>query len=216
MTYVQAQEGADVIDIDEVYDRQFFSRRKAGGFVPRANALETLAELTCATFDPDEVFDVGCGDGCLLAGVPKSVRVGGIEGAVAAREFIPASLRSKVYNLDIRDLPEDWGREFGLWDAVVCLEVAEHIEEQHSERLVRGLTSMAKDRILFSAAEPGQGGTGHVNEQPFLFWVDLFAVRGWELESDLPEAWDRFRSEWEGINVIRNFRVLKRAEPLDD
>jgi hypothetical protein len=35
--------------------------------------------------------------------------------------------------------------------------------------------------VLFSAAIPGQGGTGHVNEQWPKYWRQLFAARGFRL-----------------------------------
>jgi hypothetical protein len=33
--------------------------------------------------------------------------------------------------------------------------------------------------VLFSAAPPGQGGEGHINERPYEFWRGLFAARGY-------------------------------------
>ena len=33
--------------------------------------------------------------------------------------------------------------------------------------------------ILFSGAVKGQGGTGHINEQPLEYWVNQFKSHGW-------------------------------------
>ena len=35
--------------------------------------------------------------------------------------------------------------------------------------------------MLFSAAVPGQGGTGHLNEQWPRYWIDRFEARGWSV-----------------------------------
>ena len=59
----------------------------------------------------------------------------------------------------------------------ISLEVAEHISAKNAAKFVDSLTSAA-GFILFSAAIPFQGGTGHVNEQWPDYWVSLFANRG--------------------------------------
>jgi len=43
--------------------------------------------------------------------------------------------------------------------------VAEHIPKEFSESLVKNLIKLSKGFILFTAAKPGQGGTGHINCQ---------------------------------------------------
>jgi hypothetical protein len=70
------------------------------------------------------------------------------------------------------------------------------------------------DRILFSAAVPGQGGTGHVNEQPHAYWIERFRRLGY----DTDEAWrDRFADD---VDVAwwyrRNLVVLERRAPRPD
>jgi hypothetical protein len=39
--------------------------------------------------------------------------------------------------------------------------------------------------VVFSAAQPGQGGLGHVNEQPTDYWIDLFEKEGQIYRPDL-------------------------------
>ena len=51
------------------------------------------------------------------------------------------------------------------YELAVCLEVAEHLNESSADNLILQLTNLA-NRVLFSAAIPGQGGLHHVNEQP--------------------------------------------------
>jgi hypothetical protein len=53
------------------------------------------------------------------------------------------------------------------------------------------------DFILFSAAVPGQGGKGHINERPLGYWRDLFALRGYvAFDFVRPRIADRPEVEW--------------------
>ncbi len=67
--------------------------------------------------------------------------------------------------------------EVPRFDLAVCVEVAEHLQAERAEPLVEWLTSTA-DRVVFSAALPGQHGKGHVHLQPPGYWAGLFAARG--------------------------------------
>ena len=74
----------------------------------------------------------------------------------------------------------DLSRPFRLgrrFDLVQSLEVAEHIPPAQAEIFVDHLAAHG-DVILFSAAVPGQGGEFHVNEQPYEYWRQKFAARG--------------------------------------
>jgi SAM-dependent methyltransferase len=59
-------------------------------------------------------------------------------------------------------------------DLVVCTEVAEHLPELDAKRLVRDICKIYEPAWLcFSGAEPGSGGTAHINEHSLGYWVDL-------------------------------------------
>jgi hypothetical protein len=62
--------------------------------------------------------------------------------------------------------------------------VAEHLPAEAAGTLVDSLVAHG-DRIVFSAAQPGQGGHGHVNERPIEYWANLFKARGYELDNCL-------------------------------
>jgi hypothetical protein len=82
------------------------------------------------------------------------------------------------------DLERPIGRELGTPDLVLCLEVAEHLQPAVGDRLVKDLCSLAPT-VLFSAAVPGQGGVGHVNEQWPAYWVGRFAGHGFRCSGAL-------------------------------
>ncbi len=64
------------------------------------------------------------------------------------------------------------------YDLAIALEVAEHLHVNCAERFITNLCKIS-DLILFSAAIPYQGGAGHLNEQPFSYWRNLFAQNGY-------------------------------------
>lgn len=84
----------------------------------------------------------------------------------------------------------------GKHDLAMCLEVAEHVSPNRANGLVRDLVSLS-DTILFSAAIPGQTGTGHINERWLSFWVDIFLAHGCALHDTLrSQVWTDRRVEW--------------------
>jgi hypothetical protein len=77
--------------------------------------------------------------------------------------------------MDLVNIPSSVS--FPKKDLAICLEVAEHIPEEMSDRLIKMLTSLAPV-VYFSAAIPGQGGANHMNEQWPDYWLAKFADRG--------------------------------------
>lgn len=121
------------------------------------------------------MLDVGCGAGAWVAEyLAAGVDAIGVDGAYvdSGRLLIPSE---RFVERDVSS-PFDEGRRF---DLVQCLEVGEHLPKSASGTLIDNLTRHA-DRVLFSAAVPGQGGEHHVNEQSFEFWRLLFADRGFQ------------------------------------
>jgi len=59
------------------------------------------------------------------------------------------------------------------FDLAYCFEVAEHLPESLGIRLVEFIAQQAP-LVVFTAAQPGQGGTGHINEKPKCYWIEKF------------------------------------------
>lgn len=114
-------------------------------------------------------------------------------------------LQSRRLTLERVDLAEAWDPPVA--DLVLCLEVAEHLPESAADTLCDALAAATGDRLVFSAATPGQGGAGHINEQPGEYWAAKLGARGLEIDmprsillrarwrAEAPEAW------WYGKNV---------------
>jgi SAM-dependent methyltransferase len=122
------------------------------------------------------VVDVGCGRGAWLRifqehGVD---RILGLDGSYVDQSSLLIPPESFLQT----DLAKPFQLE-GSFDLAVCLEVAEHLPRSRSGGLVKELCRAAP-AVLFSAAIPGQGGTGHVNEQWPEFWHEVFAANAYE------------------------------------
>lgn len=140
-----------------------------------AQSARVVVPLVMDLVRPASVLDVGCGTGTWLAafaaaGVADYL---GMDGEYVARDRlkIPAD-RFRPADLATTPAP---GRRF---DLASCLEVAEHLPAATAPALV-GMLTAAAPAVLFSAALPGQGGIGHVNEQWPWYWQELFAARGY-------------------------------------
>ena len=172
-----------------VYSENFYERF-AGEWRESARVLVPLVlDLT----EPRSVLDVGCGTGTWLAlcrehGVDDVVGVDG-PWVHPAQLLIP---EERFRNHDLQQ-PLDLGRRF---DLAISLEVAEHVPEELADAFVASLTRHS-DAVMFSAAIPFQGGTGHVNEQWPAYWAEKFAARGYLAVDCLrPRIWDDARVVW--------------------
>lgn len=165
------------------YNQAFYDDQEQMSYLSAKEILPIVFEY----IKPKSILDVGCGMGtwlnaCNDFGVSE---IFGVDGSYVNKErlhinadcFLAADLREKL-NLK---------RTF---DMVISMEVAEHIDLANAEQFVLNLTSHA-DVVLFSAAIPYQGGTGHLNENWPEFWALLFEKQGYEtIDIVRPRIWN--------------------------
>lgn len=159
-----------------IYNRSFFDKNLEWNIPIAADVVNILMRF----FNPKSVVDVGCGNAEFLSQFQKKgVEIYGYEGSQYA---IDSALVDKrfIQQFDLRELIPVRRK----YDLALCLEVAEHIENKFSNRLVENLTSLS-DTVVFTAAPPGQGGHFHINEQPKEFWINLFKKNGYRYDSSL-------------------------------
>ncbi len=120
------------------------------------------------------IIDIGCGIGEWNDGNPNYF---GVDYNIPRKSLM---IDTKNY-IDIDLEKDDAVRNKILWatgkekfDLCLCLEVAEHISEERSDILIEMLCNLS-DKVLFGAAIPNQGGTGHINEQWQTYWAEKFA-----------------------------------------
>jgi SAM-dependent methyltransferase len=144
-------------------------------------------------FHPNSILDVGCGLGTWLS-VARNLGVNDITGVDGdyintSELFIPESFfvktdLTKYFNLN---------REY---DLAICLEVAEHIEEEAADIFIASLVRHSK-LILFSAAIPDQVGERHVNEQPPGYWQKKFQYHGFQYYDIVRKRfWENKNVDW--------------------
>lgn len=188
------------------YTDQWFAGRRKGARRSAEIVVDVLLDLIG---HPSSVVDVGCGTGSWLAvfrdrGIEDVL---GIDGSYVDRSqleipvdrFLPRDLREPLH-LD---------RTFGL---AISLEVAEHLPPGSAEGFVDSLAALAPV-ILFSAAVPHQGGTGHLNEQWQDEWAERFRARGFTVVDALrPRIWNT-----DGVKVFyrQNTLLYVRSSELD-
>jgi SAM-dependent methyltransferase len=153
------------------YTREFYSEQDATG----RRSAEVVVPHLMEFVEPRSIVDVGCGSGSWLSvflahGVKDIV---GIDSEAVPSDLL-AVPASTLVRRDLR-YPFILDRTF---DLVVCLEAAEHIPSTAGEQLIASLTSLGP-LVLFSAAIPHQGGTGHVNEQWPEYWAHFFRTHGY-------------------------------------
>lgn len=104
-------------------------------------------------------------------------------------------------------------------EIALCLETAEHIEENYADILVDNIVSSCTKEatIIFSAAVPSQGGNNHCNEQFQSYWGEKFAKRGfWPVNSYLPEIrGNKNIKSWYRQNVVI-YRRATSGELVED
>jgi SAM-dependent methyltransferase len=154
-------------------------------------SAEEILPFIINEFDPKSILDVGCGIGGWLS-VARKLGVNDITGidgwyVDTSKLYIPEDLFIKKDLTKAFDLKKEY-------DLLMCLEVAEHIDEQYADIFIASLVKHSK-LILFSAAIPNQVGENHVNEQYPEYWQKKFQHHGFQY-------YDIMRSRfWENKNI---------------
>ena len=173
----------------KIYDKEFFEH---------ANKLKMLSSKKVAKiinfyYEFQTAFDIGCGMGLYIHELKRLGKdVLGCDASKAAIRMGAKELT--IFQTDVTK-PIELDQRF---DLVICFEVAEHINNRYSKQLVKNCTDFS-DTVLFTAAPIGQGGVGHINEQPYEFWINLFEELHFKYKRDLSE---RIREEMQRENVV--------------
>jgi len=206
------------------YDDEFFNYVNAGAI----RSAKLILPILLNQIPVNSVLDVGCGQGAWLSiwhelGIPIVI---GIDGAYVNKTRLLCQ-KDEFVEHDLSK-PFDLGRRF---DLVQSLEVAEHLQASSAPGFIESLVRHG-DKILFSAAPPGQGGDHHVNEQNYEYWRAQFArydyvpidlLRPTIKSLDKIEPWYRYntilyikKSELNNISpFIKNF-IIDDNKLIDD
>ena len=181
-----------------LYSRKFFAHLREGSL----GSARALVPIVLGIHPARAMVDVGCGIGGWVKAFGENGVSGiGVDGAyvehtqllIPEDRFVAHDLNRE---LDVADLCARYAGESGRFDLAISLEVAEHLEPQRSESLVRDLCALA-DVVLFAAAVPFQGGAGHINERWQSWWAQKFSEHGYEPFDVLRrDIWSRRDIAW--------------------
>lgn len=155
-----------------MYNKNFYARciKKYKQFA------EDVIPILINEFNPNNVVDIGCGAGMYIKSFhDNGVDVIGYEGSGDA--LLYGLLPEKVIIHDMRNQLE-FNR---IFDLCLCVEVAEHIPKEKTDEFLDTLCK-ASNTIVFTAGQPGQWGTKHVNCQLQEYWIEKFANHGYEYQ----------------------------------
>ena len=184
-----------------------------------AASAPAVADTLEAVFPEARTFiDVGAGSGAYAAELQRrshpvvALEHSRIGRLFARRQGVPI----RPFDLDKHD---PGSRELGRFDLAYCFEVAEHLPPHLGDRLVEFIAATS-DTVVFTAARPGQGGAGHINEQPPHYWISRFAHTGMRHRADLQDlvtaGFAGVRAHWLATNALVFTRkpdpVLARRE----
>ncbi|CAE7201473.1 SLC2A3, partial [Symbiodinium pilosum] len=130
---------------------------------------------------PKKVIDMGCGSGFYV----RAMRARGIDcDGFDGHQDTESLTDGLCYHADFADveLPKKICLEGYDW--CICLEVFEHVPKHLEDQLVDCLLAGAGKGLVLSVATPGQGGLGHVNEQPHEYVISRLEERGLILDAN--------------------------------
>jgi hypothetical protein len=139
-----------------------------------------LADYIATYIRPDSFIDFGCSTGLYLREVQTRLPATPTIGYEFSKEAVDNALCKNVYHFDLTTklgtvkLPNTLG---------ICLEVLEHIDDTHWKEVLENIVNSC-DKLIFSAAVPGQGGVGHINCRPKIDWIKRFHELGWVVDLD--------------------------------
>ncbi len=181
-----------------MYDDGFYEMINDGSYKSAKVVVPLVLDVLPSR--PVDVLDFGCGQGAWLRGFEEA----GVQGYGMDGHYVDTS---KLWFDVERFTPVDFDRTIPTldrkFDLAISLEVAEHVHPRRADDFV-GMLCAASDTVLFSAALPGQGGVGHINEQWPAYWAEKFAARGFSMSGDLRWGiWDDLEVEpWYKQNLM--------------
>jgi len=154
------------------------------------------------------MIDFGCGCGSYLEGAKETgAEVKGIELMYdIVKDIVPYNVINFIEYGDVMQYIN-----CSKYDCALSIETAEHILPAKNNIFIDNLVNAAKRLIVFTAARPGQGGTGHMNFQSREKWIEMFAERGWNCNdqkvSETQEIWQTILAKKQHY-LIRNLIIL--------
>ena len=152
----------------------FFARHLAYGLKPKS-----VLEFGCGlgtTSDFLARFVPGGSKVVCVEPEPMLGEVFGGEGTSRSFPSRPLQLSMLSFAPDAKDCSDALFNEDMGFELVLSLEVAEHVPAEFTDELIQRLARATTKYLVFAAARPGQGGTGHIDESMHTrdWWIEKF------------------------------------------
>ena len=102
------------------------------------------------------------------------------------------------------------------FDLVVTLEVAEHIDPTKAAAVLDILAAATGKFLVFAAARPEQGGTGHISLQTRAWYIEQFELRGLRHLPSLSQIARESAYKHRPYDLFHNLVVFTRNTYTDD
>jgi len=135
-----------------------------------------LAAWVKQELNPTTLLDIGCGPGHFV----DSFRDQGIDAK-------GIDIDDRVHGKEHLTYQSLFDITTEQADVVVCMEVAEHIDQEREDEVVAKVVSTVNHTLIWTAAAIGQGGIGHINCKNKNDWADKITKAGLVRNTDKEE-----------------------------
>ena len=151
----------------------FFARHLAYGLKPKS-----VLEFGCGLGTTSDFLARFVPGGSKVVCVEPEAMIGEVfgEGSTQAFPIRPLQLSMLSFAPEARTCSDAIYNPQMQFELVLSLEVAEHVPPEFTDELIQRLATATTKYLVFAAARPGQGGTGHIDESMHdrEWWIERF------------------------------------------
>jgi GT2 family glycosyltransferase/SAM-dependent methyltransferase len=162
--------------IASCYDKNYYDNYSGGIPYDRNDhwmaIFHAIADHIVRSLKPRRVLDAGCAKGFLVEALwERGVEAYGIDISEYAIREVRKDMQPYCHQAPLTSPIEE------RFDLITCFEVLEHVAPEDAQAVIQNLTG-ATDTILFSSTPTGWMDPTHINVQPTIGWLRLFADSG--------------------------------------
>lgn len=143
---------------------------------PSDTSLYTAITNLFKSYNISTIYEFGCGDGkCTKVLITAGFNVDSSDGNPHTNTIT----NGLSYTLDLTI-----NFQKPIKDAVLCLEVGEHIPVEYEQTVLDNISNHSSNIIILSWAVEGQIGPGHVNCRNNSYIIEQMKLRNWNYDAN--------------------------------